>query len=326
VKTVDVRCDLCGADEGVHFASGTDYEYQTTLDPFQFVRCRRCDYVYLNPRPDESELDTIYPPTYYSYVQLENRPGKGAISQLRARFHSARLRAAFGDLLRPGEPIRVLDVGCGDGRFLDLMKSAFGDDIETHGIDFEEDAVALAAANGHETQLGRIEDAEYPAEHFHVIYISHVIEHLASPREFVGLANRLLTQGGLLHIETPNVDCAEARLARRSYWGGYHFPRHWHLFTPETLELLGKECGFETRSIEFATSPVFLNWTCHHILWDSGWTRSLSELFSVTSIYRNSLWALARIVGFAAIERVLRMFSKGRGSSLVAQLIKRSPR
>ncbi|MEO2168570.1 MAG: class I SAM-dependent methyltransferase, partial [bacterium] len=280
----------------------------------------------LNPRPDESELDTIYPPTYYSYVQLENRPGKGAIGQARARFHSQRLRAAFGDLVRSDEPIRVLDVGCGDGRFLDLMKSAFGDEIETHGIDFEEDAIALAAANGHTTKLGRIEDAEYPAEHFHVIYISHVIEHLASPRAFVSLSHRLLAPGGLLHVETPNVDCAEARLAGRTYWGGYHFPRHWHLFTPETLSRLGEECGFEVKSIEFATSPVFLNWTSHHILWNHGFSRGSSELFSVTSIYRNSLWALARILGFAVFERILRMFSRGRGSSLVAQLVKAGSR
>ena len=322
LKTIATGCDLCGSTESELFAEGTDYEYQTTLETFRFVRCLRCSYVYLNPRPDEAELGTIYPSNYYSYVQRENRPGDGAISQLRARYFSGRLREVFAHLLSPGQTIRVLDVGCGDGRFLDLMKMCFGDDVETHGIDFDEDAVRAAAANGHRTRVGRIEDTDYPSGHFDIVYISHVIEHLASPREFVLAARELLREGGVLHIETPNIDCAERRLFGKTYWGGYHFPRHWHLFTPETLTKLGEETGFEVRSLAYATSPVFFNWSLHHVLWDNPATRSLSRMFGVTSIYRNNLWALARLLSFAVVERVLRLFSSGRGSNLVCQLVK----
>lgn len=323
IAVVEVSCDVCSGDRSDVFASGTDYEYQTTLEPFSFVRCRGCDHVYLNPRPAESELGRIYPPTYFSYVQRENRAqASGAIADMRERYHAEQLRKAFGDLIRPGTPLRVLDVGCGDGRFLDMMRKAFGDHVETHGLDFDPKAVAVAAAAGHRTQVATIEEADYPDSYFDVIYISHVIEHLASPRAFLETSHRLLRDGGIVHVETPNVDCLEARLARRTYWGGYHFPRHWHLFTPETMERLGRECGFEVGPSTFATSPVFLNWTMHHVLWNHRLTRPLSEMFSVTGIYKNNIYALGLIVSFAVVERVLRLVSGGRGSGMITRLAK----
>jgi SAM-dependent methyltransferase len=324
VRIVHVACDLCGDTASTEYASGSDFEYQTTLEVFRFVQCRRCGFLYLNPRPDASELRTIYPPAYYSYVQRQNRPGANLVSQLRARYYCARLRRAFQGFAQPGRRLRVLDVGCGDGRFLDLMRLTFGDAVETHGIDFDPEAVDIAARSGHQTRTGTIEDADYPDGFFDLIYISHVIEHLASPRAFLGTAHRLLAPGGGLHVETPNADCAEARLFRRTYWGGYHFPRHWHLFTPETLRALGTQCGFDVRAVSYSPSPVFLNWTFHHVLWNHGWSRRFADVFSVTGIYRNTLHALALIIAFSLVERGLRLFSGGRGSGLVCLLIKRS--
>lgn len=218
----------------------------------------------------------------------------------------------------------MLDVGCGDGRFLDLMRVAFGNGVETHGIDFDRESVDIAGGAGHQTRVGAIEDADYDDDFFDVVYISHVIEHLASPRGFLRSAHRLLRDEGIVHAETPNIDCAEARLFCRTYWGGYHLPRHWHLFTPETIDLLGRECGYDVAPARFGTSPVFLNGTFHHGLWNHGATRRFAEVFSVTGIYKNNLHALSLLVGFSVFERVLRMFSGGRGSGMISRLQKRN--
>ena len=264
MRVIEVKCDLCGGRESEVFAQGTDYEYQTTLDAFLFRQCCDCGHVYLNPRPADSELGSIYPSTYYSYVQRENERGSdSAVGRLRTKYHCGNLRAAFGDLVGGTGPTRVLDVGCGDGRFLDLMRLTFGEAIETYGIDFDEQAVKDAEQKGHQTQLGTFEEADYPSGFFHIIYISHVIEHLPSPRQFLERSNDLLAWDGAVHIETPNINCAEAGLFRQKYWGGYHFPRHWNLFTPETIARLSGECGFQLKAVRYGSSPVFLNRGMH---------------------------------------------------------------
>lgn len=322
MEVLEVSCDLCGGDRATKFSEGTDYEYQTTDEVFYFRRCDDCGYIYLNPRPATSELKTIYPSTYYSYVQRENRGSGGLMGDLRAKYHSHGLRRHLGKLVRGKGTAKVLEVGCGDGRFLDLMRLTFGDAIETYGIDFDQESIDAASAQGHHVEVGTFEESNYPEDFFDIIYISHVIEHVASPRECLEKCHSILKEGGGVCVETPNVDCAEARLFRRTYWGGYHFPRHWHLFSPETLARLAGECRLTVDSIHFGTSPVFLNWTFHHILWDRRVLRPLSELFSVTGIYKNNLHALALLLGFAVVERGLRLFSHGRGSNMIALLVK----
>jgi SAM-dependent methyltransferase len=247
------------------------------------------------------------------------RARPGAIGRLRDRYHAARMRSAFGAVLGDGAA-RVLDVGCGDGRFLDVMRLAFGPRLETHGIDMDDEAVAFARANGHRVATGTIESAAYPDASFDLVYVSHVIEHLASPRAFLGTCRRLLKPGGAVHIETPNLDCAEARLFRRRYWGGYHFPRHWHLFTPASLSRLAAACGLEVRRISYGLSPVFWNWTVHHVLAARPAMRPVAEAFGVTSIYRNDVWAVARLAAFSAVERASRLLSGGRGSNMAVTL------
>ena len=44
-----------------------DYESLTCVNRWRFVRCERCDHLWLHPRPATSTLDVIYPPDYYSY-------------------------------------------------------------------------------------------------------------------------------------------------------------------------------------------------------------------------------------------------------------------
>ena len=63
------------------------------------------------------------------------------------------------------------------------------------------------------------------------ITMFHVIEHVKDPKSIIKTLNKLLVPGGHLVIETPNIDSLDAMIFKETFWGGYHFPRHWHLFT-----------------------------------------------------------------------------------------------
>src|SRR5207302_1415499 len=155
------------------------------------------------------------------------------------------LAAVLGGLgVRDGK-IRVLDVGCADGRLLDWYKSSpEGHRIETHGIDFNERAAEAARRRGHRVVVGRFEEErDLEPGSFHLILASHVIEHVADPKGFALHASTLLAPGGLFVAATPNIDSVDARLFRR-HWGGNHFPRHWTFYDAGTITRLAGSVGF----------------------------------------------------------------------------------
>src|SRR5262249_17900692 len=114
---VPAVCCVCDDDDAEPCGVGEDFEYRTSHDSFLAMRCRTGGLVYLNPRPDVSELSRIYPPTYHAFdFSLERF---GLIYRVRRWLEARRLLSWCKDL--PADA-RILDVGCGDGFHLRLLQ------------------------------------------------------------------------------------------------------------------------------------------------------------------------------------------------------------
>ncbi|MEN6608494.1 MAG: class I SAM-dependent methyltransferase [Bryobacteraceae bacterium] len=102
----------------------------------------------------------------------------------------------------------VLDIGCGRGEFLDLMREA---GVPARGIDASEDQVSLCREKGLQAETADMFAylAGLPEQTLDGIFCSQVIEHVPAERipELVGLAASRLVTGGLLVFETPNPEC-----------------------------------------------------------------------------------------------------------------------
>lgn len=81
-----------------------------------------------------------------------------------------------------------------------------------------------------------------------ILTINHVIEHVLDPYETACKAHSLLADDGIFYGRTPKVTSLGHSIFGR-FWSGYHFPRHLHLFSRESLELLLRKSGF--REVEF---------------------------------------------------------------------------
>ena len=236
-----VRCCVCGSESAETVAIGYDYEYRTSRDEWTYVRCTGCALVYLNPRPAVSELRRIYPSTYYSFN--EEQRSNPLVTFFRRKLEAMKARA-FQRLLGDG-PRRILDVGCGDGRFLSALRDFGPSDWELHGIDIDEPAVERAKALGIQAEYARLEDFDPGPNKFDMIVLFQVIEHVSEPDEMARKVRELLAPGGIFVVETPDVAGWDEALYRDGLWGGYHIPRHWTLFTPTTLGKLLTNAGFE---------------------------------------------------------------------------------
>jgi SAM-dependent methyltransferase len=133
----------------------------------------------------------------------------------------------------------VLDVGCGRGEFLDLLREA---GIPARGVDTDEGMAARARAKGLEVETGdgvalleSLDDGSLGA-----IFSAQVIEHLpvAVLERFVTLAARKLRPGGLFIAETVNPHAADAL---KGFWLDL---THQHPIFPEVALVLCGNAGF----------------------------------------------------------------------------------
>ena len=110
-------CCLCDVEDAEPLAVGEDFEYGTSPDTFVALRCRRCELIFLRPRPAVSDLDRIYPPDYHAFQFSAEQ--FGLAYKVRRWLEAKRLLACCQGLPKDA---RILDVGCGDGFHMSLLK------------------------------------------------------------------------------------------------------------------------------------------------------------------------------------------------------------
>ena len=133
---------------------------------------------------------------------------------------------------------KILDIGCGRGLFLNVMKKS---GWEVAGAEFsKETALAAAEAYGLDVVSGDIGDWGLPAGSFDVVVLNHVLEHVRAPAAMLGECGKLLRQGGLLVIAVPDMYSLQAAFGKE-LWFHLDIPYHLYHFTEEGLSaLLGK--------------------------------------------------------------------------------------
>ncbi|HZF68408.1 MAG TPA: class I SAM-dependent methyltransferase, partial [Gemmatirosa sp.] len=271
-------CCVCGTADAEPVGVGEDFEYRTSADTFLAVRCRGCGVVYLDPRPAESELDRIYPPSYHAYDFSERK--FGLAYRVRRRLEARRV-ASWCVGLSPDA--RILDVGCGDGFHLRILREMGAPGWRLEGADASERAVSAARAAGLTVHHGLVQTLDLPRGAYDLVLLVATIEHVADPLGVLRAVRALLRPGGRVVIVTDNTDTPSFTLFRRRHWGGYHWPRHWYLFDPASLRSLGARAGFEVVEVATTLSPVNWVYSFHNLLADLDAPRWLTDRFGLSS-------------------------------------------
>lgn len=321
-------CPLCNSPRKEPLHEVQEHEYDnTTDDRFNMAECLECGAWYLDPRPADSELGTIYPPNYYSNV-LEGHSTVDLAEAKKGVFHRLSLWM-FERRIRPiakhvqwTPETKWLDIGCGFGVALESMYRIHG--IRGVGVDMSERAVNICRQRGFEAHAVRIEDfTAPPGARFHFIHSSHLIEHVASPLLYLKTVYDLLEPGGITVFITPNTQTWESRLFGR-HWGGLHAPRHWVLFNGTSAARAAKRMGFEHVETCFSTNSQFWIWSFHSLLGQFLPGNLCDALFpSDHRFVKSGLWTVLR-GGFFTVVDTLNVLLTGRSSNMA--VILRKPR
>lgn len=275
------RCPLCDSSQraSMHDAL-VDHVFQSAPGQWSMHRCLGCGCGYLDPRPTQDTIELAYA-HYYTHERADGRSDIHAIAGFIRRVAASYVNHRFGTSFRHALPAghfvarlfprlrryldvsysrhldrpstegrRLLDVGCGNGEFLHCA-SALGWDAE--GIDLDSRAIAAASSIGCRAWKGDLDDSRLMQGSYEQITMSHVIEHVASPRVQLHRCFDLLAPGGRLWLETPNVDSLGHSIFGAA-WRGLEPPRHLVLFNREALTATLKDAGFER--IQFKAHPA----------------------------------------------------------------------
>lgn len=148
---------------------------------------------------------------------------------------------------RPGE-IRLLDVGCSSGAFLN---SAVKLGFRAEGVEPAPKAAATAQAAGLKVRQGLLHEAGYTDEQFDAITLFEVIEHLQQPQELLRECRRILRPGGILLIGTGNAG-SWSMSAMGARWEYLHIEKHGghvSFFNPGSIASLAQRTEFSVAAI-----------------------------------------------------------------------------
>lgn len=229
-----VPCYYCGGSSGQTFAEENG---------FTLVTCSGCSLLYVSLRPREQDIAES--------VQQGLHPGN---LETTARFYFPRLweyRRALRDLYGRELTERKrtwLDVGCGHGELLMVLKSIAGESVSAVGSEPNVHKQKSARSRGLDVTFIPLEGH---GKQYDCISLLNVYSHVPDPGALLELLRQRLQPGGELVLQTGDV----AGLTPETFFRPLYLPDHLSFATQEIVIGLLKRKGF--RIVKVCKYPAF---------------------------------------------------------------------
>lgn len=234
-----VLCRFCeGSDISERFPAADIFDQGWSI-----CQCTSCKAFFLAPFPTEEQLRKSYDASYY---------GKGdhkfvfSVEQFIDFFRKRKARKISRIIPRNA---KVLDVGCGNGKFLKHLSSLGA--YELYGTELEGGSAERASSIKEiSLKIGPLKENDYPGEYFNAVTLFHVFEHLEAPKKTLEIIYKILKQDGIFVLTFPNISGWQAK-AFKGRW--YHLdpPRHLIFFRPEDIAAIITGMGFSLKKINY---------------------------------------------------------------------------
>jgi 2-polyprenyl-3-methyl-5-hydroxy-6-metoxy-1,4-benzoquinol methylase len=256
---------------------------------YSAMKCNNCGLVYGNPQPilTSASINEIYASEYYdNYFGADVSYQDKEVASYYMECYKKEF-AIYSKYTTKKDSLKVLDVGCGDGKFLEIFRSNGWDCL---GLEPSETSRKIAISKGF--QVIDLPFLEMPASNglYDFIFLDNVIEHINEPNAFAEKAFGLLNSGGVFVTKTPNSDSLNEVLQTVMLrvlpvfmsnglmkfikkttgkgsgtvhrYGNLHPPVHLAIYNKSSITTLLTQAGFKKEQVHvFRISPNHPDWS-----------------------------------------------------------------
>jgi SAM-dependent methyltransferase len=216
----------------------------------QLAHCRVCD-LYVRREPPPSEALTLFYERDYPRRFAAEQTGARDNLQIHA-LRRIQSRARPPAHLSGHLPIHLIDVGCGNGKLLELTRQT---GWTATGIDPSGETAGMGQQGGIEIRRASWPLPDIPGNSADAVVFLNVLDHLPDPFASLQAAWRVLRPGGVLYLRVPNGPFHVRLLTGR--WGRMLSALpvfHLYGFGRNSLNHFLARTGFS--HIEIRTAPV----------------------------------------------------------------------
>ena len=215
------KCKICGEIRENHCYNVKEMFYGT-MEEFTYFECSHCHCMQIMDIPDN--MGQYYGDDYYSFEEVLTEEN------------------CFPEIIRHEE--RLLDVGCGAGRWLvELAKDGYGhlygcDPYIKHDIQYAE-RIKIKKSTIHDLE------GEYD-----IINFADSFEHMEDPLEVLRTVKRLMSPNGFCRVNIP----VYPNLATETFgtnWYQWDAPRHLFIHSKESMEYMCEKTNLKVVTVEY---------------------------------------------------------------------------
>lgn len=247
------HCLICNSPSLVflHETKTPAYIRNVDITKFKIVKCAKCDFMFINPRPISKHIPHYYPDTCANFYKSK--------TNLLDKIFSLFTNEAKKKGVKKERMGAILDIGFGAGEYL---INKYNEGWKCYGLDISEYAYKKLKKSNPKLNLVNADliNSGFSDNMFDFVHMSAVLEHVPQPLENLKEIYRILKPGGTAFIMVPNQNGLYYRLAKQN--AQLLAPQHLVFFTKSTLIQALKIAGFTNINI----STDFGNLTSLYLL------------------------------------------------------------
>ena len=224
----------------------------------EYVRCGSCGLIYVDNFANNQEMYKAYTggglkslrrALFAPFRKMRSIKGyQHFLQRARSIFNFAR------QYIKPGENKKFLDIGCNKGF---LLAAGIEEKYDVYGVELVT-VLVRPFCNTYPQYRDQVYSDKFcdvaqrfTDDYFDLITAIDVVEHFEDPLADLKEVHRILKQDGAFVIQTPDVDCQQARTLACN-WGALKPLEHLHLFGGKNFVEFAKQAGFSTITIHDA--------------------------------------------------------------------------